>query len=116
MKLWIGAIAVAGPTLLMAGPQHAYAQASAAFQTAVGNAELAELTPEKRAEVEARMKQPGQNVPEILQTILLNSIKLKYPANRIAALDFGRGVAIVELPSGEMRTVQFDTRTLAIKA
>jgi hypothetical protein len=116
MKLWIGAIAVAGPALLMAGSQHAHAQASAAFQTAVGNAELAELTPEKRAEVEARMKQPGQNVPEILQTILLNSIKLKYPANRIAALDFGRGVAIVELPSGEMRTVQFDTRTLAIKA
>jgi hypothetical protein len=35
------------------------------------------------AEVEARMKQPGQTVPEILQTILLNSIKLKYRANRI---------------------------------
>ena len=34
------------------------------------------------AEVEARMKQPGQ-VREILQTILLNSIKPNYRANRI---------------------------------
>ena len=116
MKLWIGAIALAGSAALMAGPQPAFAQASATFQTALGTAELAELSPDKRAEVEARMKQPGQTVPEILQTILLNSIKLKYPANRIVALDFGRGVAVVELPSREMRTIQFDTRTLAIKS
>jgi hypothetical protein len=116
MKFLIGAIAVTGSVILMASPQHAYAQASAAFQTALGNAELGELSPNKRGEVEARMKQPGQTVPEILQTILLNSIKLKYPANRIVALDFGRGIAIVELPSKEMRTIEFDTRTLAIKA
>ena len=115
-KLWISTVALAGFAALMAGPQHAYAQASATFQTALGHAELAELSPDKRAEVEARMKQPGQTVPEILQTILLNSIKLKYPANRIVALDFGRGVAVAELPSGEMRTIQFDTRTLAIKS
>lgn len=62
-----------------------------------------------------RMKQPSQTVPEILLTILLDSIKLKYLTIRIAALDFGRGVAVVELPSGDMRTIQFDTRTLAIK-
>jgi hypothetical protein len=74
------------------------------------------LSPDKRAEVEARMKQPGQTVDEILQTILLNSIKLKYPANRIVALDFGRGIAIVELPSKEILTIAFDTRTLAIKS
>ncbi len=116
MKLWISAVAVAGCVALTAGPQYAYAQASSTFQTALGKAELAELNPDKRAEVEARMKQPGQTVPEILQTILLNSIKLKYPANRIVALDFGRGTAVVELPSKEMRTVEFDTRTLAIKA
>ena len=116
MKFLIGAIAVTGSVILMASPQHAYAQASAAFQTALGNAELAELSPNKRAEVEARMKQRGQTVPETLQTILLNSIKLRYPANRIVALDFGRGIAIVELPSKEMRTNEFDTRTLAIKA
>ena len=116
MKLWISAIAIAGCAAVMSGQEQAYAQASPTFQTALGKAELAELSPEKRAEVEERMKQPGQTVPEILQTILLNSIKLKYPANRIVALDFGRGIAFVELPSKEMRTVEFDTRTLAIKA
>jgi hypothetical protein len=73
MKLWVGAIAVAGCATLMAGPQHAYAQASQTFQTAFGKAELAELNPEKRDEVEGRMKQSGQTVPEILQTILLNT-------------------------------------------
>jgi hypothetical protein len=116
MKLWIGAIAIAGSAVLMAAPQHAYAQASATFQSALGKAELAELSPQMRAEVEARMKQPGQTVPEILQTILLNSIKLKYPASQIVALDFGRGVAVVQLTSNQMQTVQFDTRTLAIKS
>jgi hypothetical protein len=95
----------------MAGSQHAYAQASATFQLALGNAELAELSPDKRAQVEARMKQPGQTVPEILQTIRLSSIKLKYPAKRIVALDLGRGVAVNDLPSRAMRTIQFDTRT-----
>ena len=116
MKLWISTVALAGFAALMAGSPPAYAQASATFQTALGNAELAELSPDKRAEVEARMKQPGQTVSEILQTILLNSIKLKYPANRIVALDFGRGIAIVELPSKEILTIAFDTRTLAIKS
>jgi hypothetical protein len=116
MKLWIGAIAIAGSAVLMVGPQHAYAQASARFQTSLGRAELAELSPQMRAEVEQRMKQPGQTVPEILQTMLLNSIKAKYPANRIVALDFGRGVAVVQLPTNEMRTIQFDTRTLVIKS
>ena len=72
MKLWIGAIALVGTATLVAGPQHAYAQASATFQTALGNAELAELAPDKRAEVEARMKQPGQTVPEILQLSLIH--------------------------------------------
>ena len=115
MKLWIGAMTIVGTAALVGGTGHAYAQASQTFQTAQGKLELAELNPDKRAEVEARMKQPGQTVEEILQTILLNSIKLKYPANRIVALDFGRGVAIVELPNKEMRAVEFDTRTLAIK-
>jgi hypothetical protein len=116
MKLWIGAVAIAGSAVLAGAPGHAYAEASPTFQTGVGKLELSELTPDKRAEVEARMKQPGQKVDEILQTMLLNSIKLKYPANRIVALDFARGVAVVELPSKEMRMVEFDTRTLAVKS
>jgi hypothetical protein len=97
-------------------PLAAHAQASQTYRDAEGKLELAELSPEKRAEIEQRMKAPGQNVREILETILLNSIKLKHPASRIVALDFGRGSAMVELPGGETRLVSFDTRTLAIKA
>jgi hypothetical protein len=54
-------------------------------------------------------------VTEILQTILLNSIKLKQPANRIVALDFSRGVAVIETADGKIMPVRFDTTTLAIQ-
>jgi len=81
----------------------------------IEQAELAGLTPEKRAEVTERMKKPGQTVTEILQTILLNGIKNKHKASSIVALDFGRGIAVVELQGGGMTAVNFDTKTLAIK-
>jgi len=81
----------------------------------IEQAELAGLTAAKRAEVQERMKQPGQTVTEILQTILLNGIKNKHKASRIVALDFGRGIAVVELQGGGMTAVNFDTTTLAIK-
>jgi len=81
----------------------------------IEQAELAGLTPEKRAEVTERMKKPGQTVTEILQTILLNGIKNKHKASSVVALDFGRGIAVVELQGGGMTAVNFDTTTLAIK-
>jgi hypothetical protein len=83
--------------------------------TTLEQAELAGLNQAKRAEVESRMKQGGQTVYEILQTILLNSIKVKHPASRIVALDFNRGIAIVETADGRMESVNFDTTTLSIK-
>jgi hypothetical protein len=89
----------------------AYAQ----IATTIEQAELAGLTPEKRAEVAERAKQPGQTVSEVLQTMLLNGIKNKHKASRIVALDFGRGIAVVELQGGGMTAVNFDTTTLAIK-
>jgi len=61
------------------------------------------------------MKKPGQTVSEILQTILLNGIKNKHKASSIVALDFGRGIAVVQLQDGGMTAVNFDTTTLAIK-
>jgi len=89
----------------------AYAQVA----TTLEQAELAGLSAEKRAEVESRMKQGGQTVSEILQTILLNSIKVKHPASKILALDFDRGLAVVETSGYKMEMVNFYTRTLAIK-
>lgn len=82
--------------------------------TTLEQAELAGLSPEKRAEVQARATN-GNTVSGVLQTILLNSIKLKHPASRIVALDFDRGVAVVELTDGKTDFVHFDTTTLAIK-
>ena len=83
--------------------------------TTIEQAELAGLTTQKRAEVEQRANQPGQTVSEVLATMLLNGIKSKHPASRVVALDFGRGIAVVELQSGGMSAVHFDTTTLAIK-
>jgi len=106
-KYAVTALVACGALLANAG----YAQ----IATTIEQAELAGLTPEKRAEVTERMKKPGQTVTEILQTILLNGIKNKHKASSIVALDFGRGIAVVELQGGGMTAVNFDTTTLAIK-
>ena len=88
--------------------------AFAQVATTLEQAELAGLSPAKRAEVQARAVN-GNTVSEVLQTMLLNSIKLKHPASKIVALDFGRGAAVVELTDGKMTVVPFDTTTLAVK-
>ena|SRR5690348_859700 len=83
--------------------------------TTLEQAELAGLSPEKRAEVQARAVD-GNTVSEVLTTMLLNSIKLKHPASRIVAMDFGRGIAVVETADGKMTAVNFDPQTLVIKS
>jgi hypothetical protein len=103
------AIAVGG---MLALSVPAYAQVA----TTLEQAELAGLTPAKRAEVQSRLAKGGQTVSEILQTELLNSIKAKMPASRIVALDFGRGIAVVQEHNGRMRAVHFNTSTLAIQS
>ncbi|MGA8193590.1 MAG: hypothetical protein WB902_09495 [Acetobacteraceae bacterium] len=111
MKSYYKSMTLAAATIVLMGMPAAYAQVA----TTLEQAELAGLSPEKRAEVQARLGQGGQTVSEVLQTILLNSIKLKHPASRIDALDFGRGVAAVSLTDGKTALVHFDTTTLAIK-
>jgi hypothetical protein len=88
----------------------AYAQKASTIE----QAELAGLSPAKRAEVEKRATEPGQTVSEVLTTMLLNGIKNKHKASRIVALDFGRGIAVVELTDGGMTAVKFNTTTLEI--
>nr|WP_294524461.1 hypothetical protein [uncultured Rhodopila sp.] len=104
--LFAAAVATAG---LMVSA--AYAQVA----TTLEQAELAGLSAEKRAEVQARAVN-GNTVSEVLTTILLNSIKAKHPASSIVALDFGRGVAVVKLADGKIEPVNFDTTTLAINS
>jgi hypothetical protein len=88
--------------------------AHAQTPTALEQAELAGLSPDMRAQVQARAV-GGNSVTEVLQVMLLNNVKIKHPASQIVALDWGKGVAVVELPSGGMAVVQFDPTTLQIK-
>ncbi len=111
MKMDYRTVALAACAAVIVAAPIAYAQVA----TTLEQAELAGLTSEKKAEVQTRMGQGGQTVSEVLQTILLNSIKLKHPASKIVALDFNRGIAVVQLTDGKMSAVQFDTTTLAIK-
>jgi hypothetical protein len=107
LKIALPAAALMAAVLVTPGALHA--QSSTALDQAV----LAELNPDKRVEVQSRAT--GSNtVREVLETTLLNRIKLRYPANRILALDFGRGAAVVETPDNQMRLVNFDRKTLAI--
>ena len=109
-KGYLGMTAAIGTAILVASA--GYAQVA----TTLEQAELAGLNPQTRAEVEARMKQGGQTVSEVLTTILLNSIKLKHLGSQIVALDFNRGIAVVRTANGRMRSVRFDTTTLEIKS
>ncbi len=97
---------------ILAEPLPVHAQAA----TSIEQAELAGLKPDIRAEVQQRLKTPGQTVNEILTTMLLNNIKLKHPASRIMAMDFARGAAAVQTPGGGMEIVNFDPTTLQIKS
>jgi hypothetical protein len=79
--------------------------------TAVEQAELAGLSPDLRAQVLQRAT-GGNSVTEVLQVMLLNNIKAKQPANQIVAMDWEKGVAVVEAAAGGMSVVHFDPKTL----
>jgi len=64
-------------------------------------AELADPAPELRAQVEARAVD-GNSVTEGLQVMLLNNIKIKHQASQIAAMDWAKGVVVVQLPNGNL--------------
>jgi len=111
MKGCLGMAAAIGTALLVTSA--GYAQVA----TTLEQAELAGLSPQLRAEVEARMKQGGtQTVYEILKTTLLNRIKAKHLGSEIVALDFNRGIVIVRTPGGRLRASRFDTTTLELKS
>jgi hypothetical protein len=89
--------------------------ASAASYTKLEEAELAQLAPDLRAQVEARITN-GQTVRGILETMLLNNISALFAAQRVEAVDFEKGVLVFETPGGALKSVAFDVTTLVIKA
>jgi hypothetical protein len=82
--------------------------------TALEKAELAQLTPQLRSQIEARIT-GGQTVRGILETMLLNNISQLFATNRVVAVDFDKGVAVVEGTNGQVKAFSFDVATLVIK-
>lgn len=102
---------VVGFAAIIGGMPAAYGQTP----TALEQAELATLTPEMRAQVQARAV-GGNSITEVLQVMLLNNIKAKHAgAGQIVAMDWAKGVAVVQLSGGGLNVIPFDTTTLQIK-
>lgn len=87
---------------------------SAAELTAFDKSELAQLTPELRAQVEARLTS-GETVRGILETMLLNQISQLFASGRVTAVDFEKGIAVWQGPNGEVKVLPFDITTLQLR-
>lgn len=92
--------------LLAAGP--------AAAQSSMGSrefqqAELSEVSPTIRAEVERRLAAaPGNTIRGVLETMLLNEIQVRWAGSRLVAVDMGRGVAVIGLPDNSLKAITFN--------
>src|SRR5215469_16654737 len=81
--------------------------ASAASYAKLEEAELAQLAPDLRAQVEARITN-GQTVRGVLETMLLNNISALFAAQRVEAVDFEKGIAVFAMANGSLKLVPFD--------
>lgn len=100
--------------VLVAGSFGAAGLAQAAGATPVEQAELAQLSPQLRTQVEARMVS-GQTVHGVLETMLLNDVSQEFASGHVVATDFQRGDVVVESKSGQMKVFPFDVATLKIR-
>jgi len=101
-------------TILLAGSLGAAGVAYAAETTPMEKAELAQLSPQLRSQVEARLVN-GQTVHGVLETILLNNVSQEFASGHVVATDFERGDLVVENKGGQMKVFPFDVATLAIR-
>ena len=106
----MAAVAIVSTAFIVSG-----LTARAATMSPIEQAELQQLSPALRQEVETRMAAGGQTVQGIVDTILLNEISLEFASGRIVATDFHRGLAVVEGPGGQPRTFAFDVVTLKLR-
>lgn len=107
MRKIVSAAAVVGVCL-------AFTSAQAAEMNPKDKAVFDMLSPELQEKAKARLTD-GNTVRGVLETMLLNEISKLFATNRIDAVDFEDGVAIVEKADGEVDTVYFTTATLMIK-
>ena len=75
--------------------------------------DLSALAPDRRAELDARMRLGGQTRREILETMLLNSLQASHEATRITAMDYPGGTVSFETRTGP-RSARFDRATLDV--
>lgn len=100
--------------VLLAGSFGAAGVAYAAEATPLEKAELVQLSPQLRSQVEARLVS-GQTVHGVLETMLVNNVSQEFASGHVVATDFERGNIMVENRSGQMRVFLFDVATLAIR-
>jgi len=100
--------------VLLAGSFGAAGAAYAAETTPMEKVELAQLSPQLRSQVEARLVS-GQTVRGVLETMLLNNVSQEFASGHVVATDFERGDVVVENGSGQMKVFPFDVATLAIR-
>ena len=100
--------------LLLAGSFTVAGTAYAFESTPMERAELDQLSPQLRQDVEARMVS-GQSVHGVLDTMLLNRVSSDFATRRIVATDFQRGDVVVEGTNGQLKVFPFDTATLVIR-
>jgi hypothetical protein len=86
---------------------------SPAFERAILN----EMAPATRAEVQKRAASGGNTVQGVIATMLLNDasmVKGNTGAVTVVAIDFVRGVVVVQTAPNQYQPVRFDPKTLKI--
>lgn len=79
-------------------------------QGSLTNAELANLDPAMRAEIQAEAADRKQTQLEVLQTRLLNNLQARHPARRVGAIDLGQHTLQYEAMDGTVWIAQFDNQ------
>lgn len=95
---------------LMVGLASAQAQPSADVEAA-----LAMLDAATRAEVQDRVQHGGQAEREVIETMLLNGIQLRYPGPRVVTFDLAKETASYRTDAGDVRMLVYDPRTLHLR-
>ncbi|HEV7264140.1 MAG TPA: hypothetical protein VGN83_04370 [Falsiroseomonas sp.] len=101
-------LAVAALALAVAIPLPSVAQSSMGSRE-FQQAELSELSPAIRGEVDRRVAEAPGNTPRgVPESMLLNELQVREPGSRIVRIDMGRGVVVVQQQGGAMKAYTFN--------
>jgi hypothetical protein len=86
-----------------------------ALTEAQARAELGYLSPAVRVEVERRAT-GGNTLRGVMETMLLNNVSQLFASSKVVAVDFTKGVVVVEGTNGQIRAYPFDVTTLQLRS